>query len=554
MPSAVATTKNISSTDIKEYEISSKLPTDVVTEEIIDSLKTTMSEEEESISSFAGTSSETTTQKTLIEERLPTEESHSESYIDEKRTGSTTEEFQDNAFLGIQTTTEKDANINVKEVETKVTEIISSGSPAEIEEKYEFSTSSYDNDTNLDFTQSSETGDITELKVTEIVHEISTDTSALFSVTDTSSRITETSTNPTLPVRGFEPEENETNSQIGGSAVHITAKPIKDYVLQENLTEEAVTTPFSQNTAFDSSEPGTTVKHSELLSTVVSHLTESTLSDTETTRAANISDESSLILQLNDSSSESPHTFGTEEITSFINTDFPEEDKHRSPEVSNVTSSQTDQGTKAPFTTPVHTELLETVSEIFGQSSPISIISETHGSFESQYSTPSSGFDQDDSQHPLQEEGICFYEGHIFQSAKQIPRRDPCEFCFCFRGDIICLQQSCPPPIRDCFATPIQGFCCPRFHCPVQEMHFNLSTTTTTTAKPRLGQILQKTVAATGCEIDGKVYRVNQLVRPASGPCMQCRCEYGGIMKCDPKDCQPQAPLLLRLNKEFFRK
>ncbi|XP_035210732.1 LOW QUALITY PROTEIN: serine-rich adhesin for platelets-like [Stegodyphus dumicola] len=557
-PSVVETTTNISSTDIKEYESSSKLPTDVVTEEIIDLLKTTLPQEKESISSFSSTSSETITQKPLTEEILPTVESHSEVYIDEKRTGSTTEEFQDDSFLGIQTTTEKDTSINVEEVETKVTERVSSTSPAETEEKHEFSTSSYDNETNIDVTQSSETGNITEPKVTETVHEFSTNSSALLSVTDTSSTITETSsvtsTTPTLPVRGFEPEENETYSQTDGTAVHITAKPIKDYVLQKNLTAIAHTTPFSQTTASDSFKSGTTVKPSELLSTVVSHSTESTLTDTQPTRTANVSDESSLILQLNDSSSEIPHIFGTEDITSFISTDFPEEDKHRSPEVSSVTSPQTDQGTKAPFTTPVYTDLLKTVSEIFDKYSPVAMISATNGSFESQYPTTISGFGLEDYQHLLQEEGICFYEGRIFPSAKQIPRRDPCEFCFCFRSEILCLQQACPPPIRNCFATPIPGFCCPRFHCPVHETHFNISTTTTTTAQPRLGQIIQKTVEATGCEINGKVYRVNQLVRPASGPCMQCRCEYGGIMKCDPKECQPQAPLLLRLNKAFFRK
>ncbi|GFV71922.1 uncharacterized protein TNCV_2458571 [Trichonephila clavipes] len=85
-------------------------------------------------------------------------------------------------------------------------------------------------------------------------------------------------------------------------------------------------------------------------------------------------------------------------------------------------------------------------------------------------------------------------------------------------------------------------------------MHFNLSTTTTTTADPRIGKYLPPSDQNTGCEIEGSVYRVHQVVRPSSGPCMLCRCELGGIMKCDPRDCQPQAPLLLHLNKDFFRR
>ena len=59
----------------------------------------------------------------------------------------------------------------------------------------------------------------------------------------------------------------------------------------------------------------------------------------------------------------------------------------------------------------------------------------------------------------------CVFEGRVYQSAEQIPRPHPCDFCFCFRGDIICLQQTCPPPIPRCYETPIQGFCCPRYEC-----------------------------------------------------------------------------------------
>ena len=59
----------------------------------------------------------------------------------------------------------------------------------------------------------------------------------------------------------------------------------------------------------------------------------------------------------------------------------------------------------------------------------------------------------------------CIYDKKVYQSAEQIPRPHPCDFCFCFRGDIICLQQTCPPPIARCFETQIEGFCCPRYEC-----------------------------------------------------------------------------------------
>ena len=38
--------------------------------------------------------------------------------------------------------------------------------------------------------------------------------------------------------------------------------------------------------------------------------------------------------------------------------------------------------------------------------------------------------------------GACLFDGKVYVSAQQIPRENPCDFCFCFRGDIICLQQS----------------------------------------------------------------------------------------------------------------
>lgn len=60
---------------------------------------------------------------------------------------------------------------------------------------------------------------------------------------------------------------------------------------------------------------------------------------------------------------------------------------------------------------------------------------------------------------------VCIFEGQIYHSAEQILRDDPCEFCFCFRGDIICLQQSCPPPAPNCHSTMIAGYCCPRYDC-----------------------------------------------------------------------------------------
>lgn len=123
--------------------------------------------------------------------------------------------------------------------------------------------------------------------------------------------------------------------------------------------------------------------------------------------------------------------------------------------------------------------------------------------------------------------GTCRYGGKVYVSAQQIPRDDPCDFCFCFRSDIICLQQSCPPPIHGCHEEPIQGFCCPRYECPVAmatTLNVTTTTTTTTTTLPPhfLPHAYKGAAQRRGCQIKGHTYKVGEVVRASSGPCLHC--------------------------------
>ncbi|XP_060879263.1 mucin-17-like isoform X2 [Metopolophium dirhodum] len=150
--------------------------------------------------------------------------------------------------------------------------------------------------------------------------------------------------------------------------------------------------------------------------------------------------------------------------------------------------------------------------------------------------------------------GTCRYGGKIYVSAQQVPRDDPCDFCFCFRGDIICLQQSCPPPIFGCYQENIQGFCCPRYECPVAQatsVNVTTSTTSTTTVVPPhfFANAYRGAARRTGCLIHGHAYRVGEDVGIASGPCLECICGADGKMKCDPKPCSPE-PLLRKMMAE----
>lgn len=122
--------------------------------------------------------------------------------------------------------------------------------------------------------------------------------------------------------------------------------------------------------------------------------------------------------------------------------------------------------------------------------------------------------------------GTCRYGGKLYVSAQQIPRDDPCDFCFCFRSDIICLQQSCPPPIQNCHEEPISGFCCPRYECHVgmaTVMNITTSTTTTTTTlPPHFVNSYKGAARKGGCLIQGKAYSAGEEVRDSSTPCMKC--------------------------------
>ncbi|XP_063378150.1 mucin-2 [Cydia fagiglandana] len=147
--------------------------------------------------------------------------------------------------------------------------------------------------------------------------------------------------------------------------------------------------------------------------------------------------------------------------------------------------------------------------------------------------------------------GTCRYGGKVYVSAQQIPRDDPCDFCFCFRSDIICLQQSCPPPIHGCHEEPIQGFCCPRYECPVSmatTLNVTTTTTTTTTTLPPhfLPHAYKGAAQRRGCQIKGHTYKVGEVVRASSGPCLHCTCGGDGQMKCDPKVCTPE-PMLRQM-------
>lgn len=162
--------------------------------------------------------------------------------------------------------------------------------------------------------------------------------------------------------------------------------------------------------------------------------------------------------------------------------------------------------------------------------------------------------------------GACLFENKIYVSAQQIPRDNPCDFCFCFRGDIICLQQSCPPPIPGCTEEVISGFCCPRYECPVKMSIHNVTHHRNHPTEPPSiaswfgwgaqepstqdlnDEVYEEEVK--GCEVQGEFYEAGSIVTASSGPCLQCRCDYSEKLDCEPQDCETD-PLIKRMMENF---
>lgn len=197
----------------------------------------------------------------------------------------------------------------------------------------------------------------------------------------------------------------------------------------------------------------------------------------------------------------------------------PEESTHEAVDI-----PQTSGGTQDLSSIPIPSEETHSVEN---ESKPdLTKPDDSEISSEDQF--PSSpDMDYDGSEDGAFGPGTCRYGGKVYVSAQQIPRDDPCDFCFCFRSDIICLQQSCPPPIHRCHQEPIQGYCCPRYQCPVSmATSLNLTTTTTTTtttlpphffAHAYLGAARQA-----GCLHKGRAFSVGEEITTASGPCLHC--------------------------------
>lgn len=82
---------------------------------------------------------------------------------------------------------------------------------------------------------------------------------------------------------------------------------------------------------------------------------------------------------------------------------------------------------------------------------------------------PSEGFIITTTSIPPVQSTDCYHNGTRFMDGEIVTTEEPCEHCYCMRGDIVCAVQECGPPLEmhgnNCTARlPKEGECCPQVY------------------------------------------------------------------------------------------
>jgi len=85
------------------------------------------------------------------------------------------------------------------------------------------------------------------------------------------------------------------------------------------------------------------------------------------------------------------------------------------------------------------------------------------------------------------------------------------------------LQQSCPPPIPECQEEPIEGFCCPRYECPIKsesmtvaEERLNFPNQVFSSPGSDGTAVRPASNEVKGCEVQGSFYEQGTIVDKVS--------------------------------------
>ncbi|XP_043192357.1 cysteine-rich motor neuron 1 protein-like [Amphibalanus amphitrite] len=69
---------------------------------------------------------------------------------------------------------------------------------------------------------------------------------------------------------------------------------------------------------------------------------------------------------------------------------------------------------------------------------------------------------------PARPANTCLLSRITYNSGEMIERNNPCDFCFCYKGEVLCWKKQCPPPPPSeerCSPKYVEKECCPRYMC-----------------------------------------------------------------------------------------
>jgi len=77
---------------------------------------------------------------------------------------------------------------------------------------------------------------------------------------------------------------------------------------------------------------------------------------------------------------------------------------------------------------------------------------------------------------PASRPPTCLLSRVTYNSGEMIERTNPCDFCFCYKGEVLCWKKQCPPPpppTDNCYPRFVASECCPRYMCESMSERFN---------------------------------------------------------------------------------
>ncbi|RZC35998.1 hypothetical protein BDFB_004096 [Asbolus verrucosus] len=128
-------------------------------------------------------------------------------------------------------------------------------------------------------------------------------------------------------------------------------------------------------------------------------------------------------------------------------------------------------------------------------------------------------------------ENACVANGSIYGPGSAMDSSSLCEYCYCLRGNQICVKPKCLLPIDGCVPMYEPTNCCPiHYNCT----YASSTTSSTTTIKP------QETESHRGgCVVDDIYYNEGgKVLGVGHSACDNCYC-LRGILRCEPLSCAP---------------